>query len=80
MEKTAEGAVVIDHESCFGGAKCRSVCPWNIPQRQRAWACTWTSCRASSAAASCTSATCAPVLGVAVAAVAATKAFKKGEA
>lgn len=33
-EKTAEGAVVIDHEACFGGAKCRSVCPWSIPQRQ----------------------------------------------
>lgn len=34
MEKTAEGAVVVDHASCFGGAKCRSVCPWSIPQRQ----------------------------------------------
>ena len=32
--KSAEGAVVIDHEYCFGGAKCRDVCPWNIPQRQ----------------------------------------------
>ena len=32
--KTAEGAVVIDHNYCFGGAKCRDVCPWHIPQRQ----------------------------------------------
>lgn len=34
QEKTADGAVVIDHESCLGGAKCRSACPWSIPQRQ----------------------------------------------
>lgn len=34
QEKTSEGPVVIDHNSCFGGAKCRDVCPWNIPQRQ----------------------------------------------
>ncbi|MEW5919562.1 MAG: 4Fe-4S dicluster domain-containing protein [Bacillota bacterium] len=34
IEKTAEGAVVIDHDYCFGGAKCRHVCPWSIPQRQ----------------------------------------------
>ena len=32
--KTAEGPVYIDHNLCFGGAKCRTVCPWNIPQRQ----------------------------------------------
>lgn len=34
QEKTAEGAVVIDHDTCMGGAKCRNVCPWSIPQRQ----------------------------------------------
>ncbi|QGG49091.1 4Fe-4S dicluster domain-containing protein [Heliorestis convoluta] len=32
--KTAEGVVVIDDEICFGGAKCRDVCPWEIPARQ----------------------------------------------
>lgn len=34
QEKTPEGAVVIDHDACMGGAKCRDVCPWEIPQRQ----------------------------------------------
>lgn len=34
QEKTAQGAVVIDHDECLGGAKCRTVCPWSIPQRQ----------------------------------------------
>ncbi|MDW7674297.1 MAG: 4Fe-4S dicluster domain-containing protein [Bacillota bacterium] len=33
-EKTAEGPVVIDQNFCLGGAKCRDVCPWDIPQRQ----------------------------------------------
>lgn len=32
--KNKNGAVVIDQEICFGGAKCRDVCPWGIPQRQ----------------------------------------------
>ncbi len=32
--KTAEGPVYIDHSLCFGGAKCRAVCPWHVPQRQ----------------------------------------------
>ncbi|MCX7981389.1 MAG: 4Fe-4S dicluster domain-containing protein [Syntrophales bacterium] len=32
--KFKNGAVVIDEGLCFGGAKCRDVCPWNIPQRQ----------------------------------------------
>lgn len=32
--KHENGAVVIDQELCFGGAKCKSVCPWEIPQRQ----------------------------------------------
>lgn len=33
-EKTAEGAVVINEDACLGGAKCRAVCPWDVPQRQ----------------------------------------------
>lgn len=32
--KYENGAVVIDQEICFGGAKCKTVCPWEIPQRQ----------------------------------------------
>ena len=32
--KQENGAVVIDQNLCFGGAKCRTVCPWEIPQRQ----------------------------------------------
>ncbi len=32
--KMPEGPVVIDSNGCFGGAKCRDVCPWQIPQRQ----------------------------------------------
>jgi len=32
--KHASGAVVIDQNVCFGGAKCKAVCPWAIPQRQ----------------------------------------------
>lgn len=32
--KYENGAVVIDYDLCFGGAKCRTVCPWQIPQRQ----------------------------------------------
>ena len=32
--KTSEGPVYIDHNLCFGGAKCRTVCPWSVPQRQ----------------------------------------------
>lgn len=32
--KMPEGPVVIDGDGCFGGAKCRDVCPWQIPQRQ----------------------------------------------
>lgn len=34
INKSEHGAVSIDEEFCFGGAKCRTVCPWNIPQRQ----------------------------------------------
>jgi formate dehydrogenase iron-sulfur subunit len=33
-KKTAEGPVHIDPALCFGGAKCRDVCPWKVPQRQ----------------------------------------------
>lgn len=32
--KTAEGPVYINQDLCFGGAKCRNVCPWSVPQRQ----------------------------------------------
>jgi Fe-S-cluster-containing dehydrogenase component len=32
--KTSEGPVYIDQNLCFGGAKCRTVCPWSVPQRQ----------------------------------------------
>lgn len=34
ISKDASGAVSIDDSICFGGAKCRDVCPWGIPQRQ----------------------------------------------
>ncbi|EGJ49818.1 4Fe-4S dicluster domain-containing protein [Desulfocurvibacter africanus] len=30
----ADGIVRIDSGVCLGGAKCRQVCPWHIPQRQ----------------------------------------------
>lgn len=32
--KKPGGAVHISPDSCMGGAKCRTVCPWDIPQRQ----------------------------------------------
>lgn len=32
--KTPEGPVYINESLCMGGAKCRDVCPWNVPQRQ----------------------------------------------
>lgn len=32
--KHPEGMVTIDPFLCFGGSKCKSVCPWHIPQRQ----------------------------------------------
>jgi formate dehydrogenase iron-sulfur subunit len=28
------GVVRIDDQICLGGAKCKTVCPWNIPMRQ----------------------------------------------
>lgn len=34
ISKDSSGAVSIDDGTCFGGAKCRDVCPWGIPQRQ----------------------------------------------
>ncbi len=34
ISKTEQGAVKIDEFFCMGGAKCRDVCPWDIPQRQ----------------------------------------------
>ncbi|AGW12298.1 4Fe-4S dicluster domain-containing protein [Megalodesulfovibrio gigas] len=32
--KDDRGVVEIDPVTCLGGAKCRDVCPWSIPQRQ----------------------------------------------
>lgn len=32
--KFENGSVVIDQDACFGGAKCQTLCPWQIPQRQ----------------------------------------------
>jgi Fe-S-cluster-containing dehydrogenase component len=34
IEKDRRGAVSIHEFGCMGGAKCRIVCPWHIPQRQ----------------------------------------------
>ncbi|MFP4624197.1 MAG: 4Fe-4S dicluster domain-containing protein, partial [Gemmatimonadota bacterium] len=34
MQKTPEGPTQMQEELCMGGAKCRTVCPWNVPQRQ----------------------------------------------
>ena len=34
IEKDSKGAVTIHDWGCMGGAKCRTVCPWDIPQRQ----------------------------------------------
>lgn len=33
-KKDPAGPVYIEQDLCFGGAKCRKVCPWNVPQRQ----------------------------------------------
>jgi Fe-S-cluster-containing dehydrogenase component len=32
--KNKNSAVAINQNQCFGGAKCKDVCPWEIPQRQ----------------------------------------------
>ncbi|MCX8119094.1 MAG: 4Fe-4S dicluster domain-containing protein [Desulfobacterota bacterium] len=34
LNKYPDGSVVIDPGLCMGGAKCKAVCPWQIPQRQ----------------------------------------------
>jgi formate dehydrogenase iron-sulfur subunit len=34
QQKAKEGPVLIDEDLCFGGAKCRDVCPWGVPARQ----------------------------------------------
>lgn len=34
LSKEKAGNTVISDKLCFGGAKCRDVCPWHIPQRQ----------------------------------------------
>lgn len=33
-QKDPDGPVHIDPALCFGGAKCKVVCPWHVPQRQ----------------------------------------------
>jgi formate dehydrogenase iron-sulfur subunit len=32
--RQSDGIVRINEDICLGGAKCRDVCPWHIPQRQ----------------------------------------------
>ena len=34
LNQYEDGSVVINHDLCLGGAKCKVVCPWHIPQRQ----------------------------------------------
>jgi Fe-S-cluster-containing dehydrogenase component len=34
LNKYEDGSVVINPDLCLGGAKCKAVCPWHIPQRQ----------------------------------------------
>ncbi len=34
LNKFQDGSVVINPGICLGGAKCKAVCPWQIPQRQ----------------------------------------------
>jgi len=34
LNQYGDGSVVINHDLCLGGAKCKAVCPWQIPQRQ----------------------------------------------
>jgi formate dehydrogenase iron-sulfur subunit len=33
-QRHRDGTVRINDDICLGGAKCKSVCPWKIPQRQ----------------------------------------------
>jgi formate dehydrogenase iron-sulfur subunit len=34
MQQTPQGPTHVDAKLCLGGAKCRTVCPWDVPQRQ----------------------------------------------
>ncbi|MCX5914836.1 MAG: 4Fe-4S dicluster domain-containing protein [Deltaproteobacteria bacterium] len=34
LNQNADSSVVINPDLCLGGAKCKAVCPWGIPQRQ----------------------------------------------
>jgi Fe-S-cluster-containing dehydrogenase component len=34
MKQDQDGPVHVDTRLCFGGAKCKAVCPWGVPQRQ----------------------------------------------
>ncbi len=32
--RRGDGTVAVNPNTCFGGAKCKKVCPWDVPQRQ----------------------------------------------
>ena len=34
LKQEREGLTWVDSSLCMGGAKCRDVCPWSVPQRQ----------------------------------------------
>jgi len=34
LNQNPDSSVVINPDLCLGGAKCKAVCPWGIPQRQ----------------------------------------------
>lgn len=34
LNQNPDSSVVINPDLCMGGAKCKAVCPWGIPQRQ----------------------------------------------
>jgi formate dehydrogenase iron-sulfur subunit len=34
MKQDPDGPVHVDPSLCFGGSKCKTVCPWDVPQRQ----------------------------------------------
>jgi Fe-S-cluster-containing dehydrogenase component len=34
LNQNEDSSVVINPDLCMGGAKCKAVCPWGIPQRQ----------------------------------------------
>jgi len=34
LSQNPDSSVIINPDLCLGGAKCKAVCPWGIPQRQ----------------------------------------------